>query len=93
MIQKGLIEYCVKEINEKYNDSVKISIMNIEKAKEDFYNLYLIITIDYIGTNRLNIKNLDMSLSSGDFYKEWIYFEIKKRIENILKEYIGGDEE
>ena len=93
MIQKGLIEYSVKEINKKYNDNVKISIMNIEKTKEDFYNLYLVITIDYIGMNTLNIKNLDMSLSSGDFYKEWINYEIKKRIENILKEYIGGDEE
>lgn len=93
MIQKGLIEYSVKEINKKYNDNVKISIMNIEKTKEDFYNLYLVITIDYIGMNTLNIKNLDMSLSSGDFYKEWINYEIKKRIENMLKEYVGGDEQ
>lgn len=36
MIQKGLIEYCVKEINKKYNDSVKISIMNIEKSERRF---------------------------------------------------------
>lgn len=95
MIQKELVKYAIKEICKAYNKKVNILLIGFDKAKgEDMYNITLAVSIAKIGISRISIDNLDMSLESGLFYKEWIEYSVKKRIDKMLMEYIGlGDEE
>lgn len=90
MIQKELVKYAIKEISEEYNETVNVLLIGFDKSKsEDMYDISLIVSIAKIGYSYISIDNLDMSLESGLFYKEWIAYNVKKRIEKMLIEYVG----